>query len=262
MNKNLQILNNIVNEFKEIPDIEAIALSGSSTAKSADNTSDFDLYIYSEKEIDTGIRKKIAEQYALYPEINNQYWETGDEWKVTETGKVIDIMYRSKQWIENEIERVWERKIASLGYTTCFVFNVCNSEIMFDKTGWYEKFREKTRTPYPEELSENIIKKNLPLLKDKSISSYFEQIEKAAERNDIVSINHRTTAFLASYFDILFAKNKLLHPGEKRLINFAKTNCQILPEYFENDITALIESPIIEKTQILENIVCRLKKII
>ena len=64
------------------------------------------------------------------------------------------------------------------------------------------------------------------LLKDKPFASYYEQIKKALMRNDIVSVNHRITAFLASYFDIIFATNKLLHPGEKRLIKYAQDNCK------------------------------------
>ena len=53
------------------------------------------------------------------------------------------------------------------------------------------------------------------LLKDKPFASYYEQIEKAIKRDDKNSINHRISAFMASYFDIIFAKNKMLHPGEK-----------------------------------------------
>ena len=81
------------------------------------------------------------------------------------------------------------------------------------------------------------------LLRDKPFASYYEQIEKALKRNDIVSVNHRISAFLASYFDIIFAKNKLLHPGEKRLIKYAQDNCKILPKDFGVNIEKLLIQP-------------------
>lgn len=45
---------------------------------------------------------------------------------------------------------------------------------------------------------------------------------------------------MASYFDIIFALNELLHPGEKKLINYALKNCKILPENFESNIVKLL----------------------
>ena len=65
------------------------------------------------------------------------------------------------------------------------------------------------------------------------------QIAKAVGRNDLVSINHRTAAFMESYFDILFALNELTHPGGKRLISLCLQQCRILPERFEENLDQL-----------------------
>ena len=56
-------------------------------------------------------------------------------------------------------------------------------------------------------------------------ASYRNQIEKAIRRNDSVSVNHRVTELLASYFDVVFALNGVLHPGEKRLLELAPERC-------------------------------------
>ena len=100
------------------------------------------------------------------------------------------------------------------------------------------------------------------MLKDKKSASFFEQIEKAIKRNDIISIQHRITAFLACYFDIIFAINKKLHPGEKRLIQYAKLNCIILPNKFAENLENLIISADKNKIEILNNIIFELRKIL
>ena len=104
-----------------------------------------------------------------------------------------------------------------------------------------------------------IIKRNIMLMKDKPFSSYYEQIEKAINRKDINSINHRISAFVASYFDIIFALNKQLHPGEKRLIQFALNNFKILPNDFENNLSELFTQPNDKTLNILNTIVDEIK---
>ena len=44
-----------------------------------------------------------------------------------------------------------------------------------------------------------------------------------------MSVNHRLTELLAGYFDVLFALNRVLHPGEKRLLELAAEHCVLVP---------------------------------
>ena len=92
--------------------------------------------------------------------------------------------------------------------------------------------------------------------------SYYDQIESAVARKDYVSINHRTAAFLASYFDTLFAVNRVMNPGEKRLVEFAKKNCKRLPENFERDVNNLASGSIETKLDTASSLVENLRKII
>lgn len=75
---------------------------------------------------------------------------------------------------------------------------------------------------------------------DSAMPAYKIQIEKAVMRKDVVSINHRVTEFLASYFDLLFAVNEKTHPGEKRLMELCKKYCSVLPDHFEENIRILL----------------------
>lgn len=68
------------------------------------------------------------------------------------------------------------------------------------------------------------------------------QIKKAMIRKDWVSVDHRTAAFLESYFDIIFARNKLTHPGEKRMVRYAKEHAGILPINFEENLNCLLQN--------------------
>ena len=115
-----------------------------------------------------------------------------------------------------------------------------NSLIVFDKTGKFKNLKEKYTIKYPAELKNNIVSKNYPILK-KNFSAYYNQIEKAINRKDIVNLNNRIAAFLDSYFDIIFAINEIPHPGEKRLLSIVNTMCNKLPNNALEDIEKLIK---------------------
>ena len=70
-------------------------------------------------------------------------------------------------------------------------------------------------------------------------TSYLQQLTKAVKRDDPVSVNHRLAELLRCYFDILFAVNRVPHPGEKRLLKFAG-QLPRLPESMESDVRAVL----------------------
>lgn len=258
---NREILLSMVNDYSQLEDVAAIVLGGSSTAKIADNHSDYDIYIYGEQEPPVDERRRIAQKYADYMEIDNHNFETGDVYILRETSKPVDIMYRTLSSIEANIKWVWEECNASLGYTTCFVDNVNKSEILFDRTGWFKALQQRTCTPYPEKLALNIIKKNFAYLKD-AMFSFYDQLFSAVKRQDYVSINHRTAAFLASYFDVIFALNRVMHPGEKQLVRLALCHCNLLPEDFARDVDILAMSEAQKRLDKAADMVEKLRKII
>lgn len=201
--------------FGRLPQVVAVALAGSHGAGAGDARSDFDLYVYALREIPVAFRRSLAGPAG---EIGNRFWEPGDEWTDPATGARVDVMYRSPVWIEDRLDRVLVRHEASIGYSTCFWFNVLHSEALFDPRKWYRELQRRAGGPYPEELRRAIVAKNHPILRANR-SSYRTQIELALARDDRVSMHHRVTALLASFFDIWFAVERQPHPGEKRLLN-------------------------------------------
>ena len=84
-----------------------------------------------------------------------------------------------------------------------------------------------------------VIRQNHAVLR-RVIPSYTHQVEKAARRGDWVSVNHRVAALLASYFDVIFALNRVLHPGEKRLVQIVEERCPLRPAGMAEQIQAVL----------------------
>ena len=237
----IDLAEKVAGKFSQIPTVAAVALGGSQSDGVLDKHSDIDLYIYSKDIVPLKKRLEIIQELgASRADMNLTFWDTGDEWFDLETGIEVDVMYWSPAWIEEQMERVLVNHQASMGYTTCFWRTVKNSQILYDREGWYGKLQEKSMQPYPEQLKRAIIAKNHPVLRN-VIPSFYGQIKKALGRKDLISVNHRLAALFASFFDVLLALNEVLNPGEKKTLKFVKTECSLVPENLEKQIENILQ---------------------
>jgi hypothetical protein len=216
-------------------------MGGSEAAGKADLASDLDLYVYVHTSIPLAERRRIAATYSGSAEVGNLFWGPGDVWVDDESGLDVDVMFLDVGWIEAHLDRVLRQHAASMGYSTCFWHTVRSSLLLYDRQGWFHTVQQQAQEPYPSPLQRAIIALNYPILR-KSRSSYLHQLELAVARGDEVSINHRIAALLASYFDILFAVNRLPHPGEKRLVQHAIERCPKVPVRMADQVRQLIHA--------------------
>lgn len=240
-----ELIQQLADLFAALPQVEAVALGGSRGTASGggDAASDVDLYLYTRTEITLDTRREIIAQLggALRADIGQNYWGASDNWIQAASGIEVDMMYFETAWLEEQVRRVLDEHQPGMGYSTCFCYTIQQSRVFYDPRGWFAGLQTRCAAPYPEALRTNIVRYNHPLLHS-IISSYLHQIEKAARRADLVSINHRLAALLASYFDILFAVNRQLHPGEKRLVENVLRTCERIPRDFEHDMEAVLQA--------------------
>lgn len=235
-------MKSVLDEIKVNPQVVAIAIAGSRASGNGDSKSDYDVYVYSRGNdfLSEDIRNNIYSKYCQTIEVGNRYFEYEDN-VVLNCGIPADIIFRSLEMIENIQKYVVDDCGARLGYTTAFWHTLMISYIYYDKTGEFTAIQKKYDIAYPEQLRKNIITKNMKMLSG-VLPSYDKQIEKAVKRNDVVSICHRTAAYMESYFDVIFALNRMTHPGEKRLVTICKSKCELLPKDFEENITNLYKN--------------------
>ncbi len=235
------MIEELAERFSSLGMVQAVALSGSRTSAINDSSSDWDIYIYSDKRVPPEERGTILRDLFPSVRVDCSPFEEGDE-AIGRDGMAYDLMYRSTDWTEWQIDDVWRKHNARIGYTTCFLYNISTSEILSDRDGWLESLKDELHSPYPEKLRENIAERNLGIIDGNGESTFLRQAELAYERDDLVSQNHRLSAIIASYFDAVFAWNRVLHPGEKKLQRYAHLLCQSLPEGFDEDIEATVAS--------------------
>lgn len=230
----------LIQELESLEEVRAIALGGSRAAGTSDPESDYDLYIYSSVPVPEEKRLMILGCCCSKIEIANRFWETEDN-VILKDGTPADLIYRSLPEFSQSLKNTLVFCQASNGYTTCLWHNLLESEILYDPYGELQALKKQYSIEYPPILRRNILRRNRDLLTAK-LTNYRDQIAKAISRRDLVSMNHRSSVFMDSYFDILFALNFQPHPGEKRMISQALKLCAKLPDQFEERIQTYFQN--------------------
>jgi hypothetical protein len=229
--------------FARVPEVLAVALGGSrgSGGVGHDGMSDLDLEVYTRSPLSREARETVMVDAGARPPlpVDHAFWGAADEWMDPGTGIVVDAAYFDAAWMEDQLARVLVRHEPSLGYSTCFWHTIRGSRPLHDPEGWLARQQERADVPYPEPLRTAIIAFNRAALRGFP-SSWEAQVTKAAERGDPVAANHRVAGLLASCFDIVFAVNRVPHPGEKRLLDAATDRCPVLPPSFDPDVRRVL----------------------
>ena len=239
----LNLAQQLADLFQGYPQVEAVTLSGSRTSGTAlDAWSDIDVAVYlAEGEFPLEERQAIMDRLggATRANLKLPYWGDGDAWFSARSGVEVDLVYSSKRWAEEGLERTLRLHLPSGGYSTCTWHIVRTARILFDRNGWFAGLQAWSNQPYPPELRSAIIRHNLPILRD-IIPSYRYNVEKSLPRRDLIFINNEITWLLASYFDVLFAFNNVAHPGSKRLLEQAVRLCPRLPQDMAHQVTEVL----------------------
>ena len=249
----LELVNRIADCFRPFGVVQAVAWSDPGM------DSGIDLYVFTTEPISIYDRDRIADRNgAARRNDDRAVQQPCDEWLDPKTGIAVDLTYWDPAWIEEQIARVLEHHEPALGYTTAFWGTILRAQILYDKNGWLTALKTRLERPFPEELRRQIIIRNYAMLRG-SLSSYLHQIEIAVQRDDPVGLQHRITALLSSYFDVLFALNRRPHPGEKQLLANA-LRLEKQPAEMESDVRALLaySPPTQDLPVILERLLDRL----
>jgi len=234
------MVQNIFNEYARFSQVRSMAVGGSRSVQRNDEYSDYDVYVYCAEPIPAEKRWNVLEKYCSSIVLDNHYREHEDVC-IMEDGTELNIIYRELGEFLAKVAGAAERFEPLDGCTTGMWHSLMTGRIAYDRGGLLAAAKEKYRIPYPKELKNNIINYHMNLIKY-GMPSFTAQIRKAVRRRDMVNINLTVQRFLASYFDIIFALNEKLHPGEKRLVQVCVEECKILPANFEGNIRLLLSS--------------------
>lgn len=228
----------LVQAFVDTADVFALGVGGSQATGVANAASDVDLYVFSHHPLAIDTRRQLIHRLAGANgnhEIPNPYWGDADYCFID--GRAHDIMYHDQGFFD-EIDSVVNQFHAREGYTTAFAHTLATMVPLHDPDRKIATWQEHLRT-YPDELARAIIERNWPVLAV-TATSYRNQVAKALENNDPVSVNHRITALLTCVFDIAFAVLRQWHPGEKRQLQFLAASADRLPAGFSDHILAVL----------------------
>ena len=214
-----------------------MALGGSLAAGQADELSDIDLYVFTKGDIPVETRAALIEPRASQVQLDNRFWETEDYWLEKDSGVKVEAIYRDPEWLETYLHNLLEKNQVE-GYSTALWHSIVVSRSLFDRAGWFASLQETANAPYPDALAKKLIDENFVKLRG-SMAALPKQIRASVEREDWRTVLHDVHVLLDCYFTVLFALNRVPHPGGKRQLVHAE-KLALTPENMLEDLNDLV----------------------
>lgn len=199
----------------ELPGIRAVFIGGSRATGAADETSDTDLYALYRGGAPSGASR--AQALAPLADEGRVREETawGIEDHLSIDGRSVEVVYLDVDALG--VEAFYGVGAEPSGYTTAFLHTLARGLTLADPDGELAAIQARLGT-YPEATRARILAQA-----PRELAEYVATLSKAQRRGDWTGVTNRRAAFQAAWFDLLFAVNRVYHPGEKRLLTHAAT---------------------------------------
>jgi predicted nucleotidyltransferase len=208
----------------DLPGVAALGLGGSTASGLADEDSDLDVYVYYRQPL-----APAAERAArLHPladagtlEVDLPTFGLEDHLRVQ--GMLIELVYLDLDRLSADAQQAYGQGLSSEGYTTALLYILAHSPVLHDATGEATGLRAQLQAGYPEPTRARLLREYPELLR-----YYLELLRVSQRRADLLYVQHLRYGLQMIFFNLLFALNRLYHPGGKRLLSHAQ-RCAIQP---------------------------------
>ncbi len=201
-----------------MPGVVAVSLGGSVAAGMADEASDLDLHVYWDELLPApkaraARLRTIADPDTVRAGLTS--WGMEDQYSVH--GRPIELIYRRWADVYDEVERSYDAGLSGQGFTTAVLYCIAHGQLIHDPTGALGIARARLVREFPEATRLAVLRREIPLLE-----FHLGYLRRAQDRGDFVFAQHLRFKLQMFFFDVLFALNRLYHPGEKRLLEHSR----------------------------------------
>lgn len=206
-----------------ISGVVAVTLGGSLASGLADEHSDVDLHVYWREPLaDDAARHAALAAAADAGTAVATIREWGLEDHLTAGGRLVELVYVHLGDLRSLVERSYGEGLGDEGFATALLWSVAAGLLLRDPSGELHALRARLAA-YPEATRRRLLATMPGLLR-----AYLGQLRKAQARGDVLFAQHRRYTIQMVYFNMLFALNRMYHPGEKRLLLHGE-RCAIRP---------------------------------
>jgi hypothetical protein len=251
-------LQRIVAAMADLPGVAAIALGGSTAAGLADADSDFDVYMYYRQPLAAAAERAarlrpLADAGTLEVDIPT----FGLEDHLLVHDQLIELVYLDLDRLSENAKQAYGQGLSSEGYTTALLYILARSPVLHDVTGEVTALRAQLQSGYPEPTRARLLREHPEVLR-----YFLELLRVSQRRGDLLYVQHMRYSIQMVFFNLLFALNRLYHPGGKRLLSHAR-RCDVQPAGLDerwSDIARLsaADSALADRLEALIDDLCRL----